>query len=92
MGTLRHHFAGKHIHFHQLFHLVVEHFDADCLFPVAGGDHFDHIPPDSEGTPVEIDVVAGVLVFHQFAENGIAVDNLPNPQGYYGVVIILGAA
>ena len=92
VGPLCQHFPRQHVHFQQLFHFVVKHLDADSLFAKAGWYYFDYIAPHTEGAAVEIDIVPGVLVLHQLAQDRVAVNDLPYPQRNHGVVIILRPA
>ena len=92
MGPLCFHISCKDVHFQQLFHFVIEHFDAYSFFPIAGRNDFNHIAPHPKSAALKINIIAHILVLHQLPQDLIAVDDLTYPQRDHGIVVILRSA
>ncbi len=83
--------AGEGVEFGDAFDFVAKEFDADAGFEGCGED-FDDVATDAEFAAVEVEVVAFVLDFDEFGEEGLSGEGLADVDGAdHGEVVFGGA-
>ena len=76
MGKLCLDLPRQHINLGDPVDLVSEKFHTDRRVSAVCRENLHHIPPYPEGAAMKIDIVPGVLVLHQFAQDRVSVNDL----------------
>jgi len=78
LAHFRQHIPSQRVHLAHRVDVVTEKLDAQGPFVMVGGDDLQNVPAHTEGTTMEVIVVAFVLDFHQTGDEGIHGHMLPH--------------